>query len=118
MKLHIYEDLSDGIINKQEYADFRNQYNLMLDEKNAALERVRREKKDAEVSGDTERAWVTLFSRYEGIEELSRRVLMALVDRIYVYEGHCVEVSFKYGDEYGRAEEFVERNTQLLRQAQ
>ena len=86
MKLRIYEDLSDGVITKKEYADFRNQYTAMLDEKNAALERVRREKKNASVSGDTERAWVTLFRRYEGIDALTRRALMALVDKVFMAE--------------------------------
>ena len=118
MKLRIYEDLSDGVITKKEYADFRNQYTAMLDEKNAALERVRREKKDATVSRDTERAWVTLFRRYEGIEALTRRVLMALVDKVFIYEKHGVEVSFKYGDEYRRVTEFIGKNADLLPLAQ
>lgn len=74
------------MINKKENADFRNQYTTMLDEKYAALERVRREKKDASVTGDTERAWVTLFRKYEGVEALTRRVLMALVDKVFIYE--------------------------------
>jgi hypothetical protein len=118
MKLRIYEDLSDGVITKKEYADFRNQYTAMLDEKNATLERVRREKKDASVSGDTERAWVTLFRRYEGIDALTRRALMALVDKVFIYEKHGVEVSFKYGDEYRRATEFIGKNADLLPLAQ
>lgn len=116
MKLRIYEDLSDGVITKSEYADFRNQYTVMLDEKNSALERVRREKKEASVTGDTERAWVTLFRRYEGLDALTRRALMALVDKVFVYEKHGIEVSFKYGDEYRRAAEFIDRNADLLPQ--
>ena len=96
MKLRTYEDLSSGVIDKSEYADFRKQYTAMIDEKNATLERVRREKKDASVSGDTERAWVTLFRRYEGIDALTRRALMALVDKVFIYEKHGVEVAEGY----------------------
>ena len=118
MKLRIYEDLSDGVITKKEYVDFRNQYMAMLDEKNATLERVCREKKDASVTGDTERAWVTLFRRYEGIDALTRRALMALVDKVFIYEKHGVEVAFKYGDEYRRASEFIGKNADLLPLAQ
>ena len=114
MKLKIYEDLTDGVITKEEYSSFRNQYTTRLEEKEAALERTRREKKDASVSGGDERTWVTLFQQYENINELTRRALMALVDKIYIYEGHKVEVSFKYGDEYRRIEDYVERNAELL----
>lgn len=109
MKLRIYEDLASGVIDKKEYAEFREQYALRMEEKSAALERVRRESKDASVSGQTEKAWVALFREYENIEELNRRVLMALVDKILIYEGHVVEVLFQYGDEYQRALEVAEK---------
>ena len=107
MRLRTYEDFSAGVISKSEYMDFRKQYKDMIDEKSEALERVRKERDEASVSGDSERAWVALFREYDGIEEVSRRVLMALVDRIYVYEGHSVEVVFKYGDEYERALKYI-----------
>ena len=110
MKLRLYEDLSDGVIDKKEYADFREQYTALIEEKSAALERVRREQKDAEVCGETQHAWVALFRQYENIEELTRRALMALVDKIYVYEKHVVEVSFKYRDEFCRMEEVVDQS--------
>lgn len=106
-KRRLYEDLSDGVIDKKEYMDFRNQYTSMIEDKEAALERVKRESREASLNGDVEKAWVTLFRQYENIETLSRRVLMALVDRILVYENHSVEVVFKYGDEYRRMAEAV-----------
>lgn len=109
MKLRIYEDLTCGVIDKKEYAEFREQYALRIEEKTAALERVRRESKDASVSEQAEKAWVALFRENENIKELSRRVLMALVDKIIIYEGHVVEVLFQYGDEYQRAVELAER---------
>ena len=114
MKLRIYEDLTDGVITKKEYTSFRNQYTARLEEKEAALEHIRREKRDASASGGDERAWVTLFKQYENVNELTRRVLMALVDKIYVYEGHKIEVSFKYGDEFRRIEDIIEKNAELL----
>lgn len=107
MKLRLYEDLTDGVIDKKEYADFREQYSQLIEEKSAALERVRREQKNSELSGEAERVWVTLFRQYENVEELTRRVLLALVDRIYVHGDHAVEVLFKYGDEFGRMRDTV-----------
>ncbi len=56
--------------------------------------------------------------RYEGIDALTRRALMALVDKVFIYEKHGVEVSFKYGDEYRRAREFLGKNADLLPLAQ
>lgn len=108
MKLRLYEDLADGVINKKEYMEFRNQYTKLLEDKQGALERVQREYKDSCIAGkDIERAWVAMFREFESVEELNRRVLMAIVDKVLIYENHVVEVCFKYGDEFRRYEEFV-----------
>ena len=58
-------------------------------------------------TGTSERNWVTLFKQYENIDELNRRLLMALVDRILIYEDHAIEIVFKYKDEYQQTLEYV-----------
>ena len=107
LKLRLYEDLSDGIIDKSEYFDFRNSYTRIIEEKHEALLRVQKEMKQTVTTGTTERNWVTLFKQYENIEELNRRVLMALVDRILIHENHVIEIVFKYKDEYQQTLEYV-----------
>ena len=37
--------------------------------------------------GSQNRAWVQVFAQYENVQELDRRLLLALVDRILIYEG-------------------------------
>ena len=78
-----------------------------IEEKQEALLRVKKEMKQSVATGATERNWVTLFKQYENIEELNRRVLMALVDRILIYEDHAIEIVFKYKDEYQQTLEYV-----------
>ena len=107
LKLRLYEDLSDGIIDKSEYFDFRNSYTKIIEEKQETLLRVKKEMKQVVATGTTERNWVTLFKQYENIDELNRRVLMALVDRVLVYEDHAIEIIFKYRDEYQQTLEYV-----------
>ena len=107
LKLRLYEDLSDGIIDKAEYFEFRNSYSKIIEDKQEALLRVRKEMKQTVNTGTTERNWVTLFKQYENIEELNRRVLMSLVDRILIYENHVIEIVFKYKDEYQQTLEYV-----------
>ena len=45
LKLRLYEDLSDGIIDKSEYFEFRNSYTKIIEEKQEALLRVKKEMK-------------------------------------------------------------------------
>lgn len=63
--------------------------------------------KQTVATGTSERNWVMLFKQYENIDELNRRVLMALVDRILIYENHTIEIVFKYRDEYQQTLEYV-----------
>ena len=107
LKLRLYEDLSDGIITKDEYMEFRNRYTEIIDQKKAALERVKREWKESSITGITERNWVTVFKEYENIEALNRRVLLALVDKVLIHEDHAVTVVFKYKDEFAQAVEYM-----------
>lgn len=107
LKLRLYEDLSDGVIDKTEYFEFRNSYTKIIEEKQEAILRVKKEMKQTVATGTTERNWVTLFKQYENIDELNRRVLMALVDRILIYENHTIEIVFKYRDEYQQTLEYV-----------
>ena len=107
LKLRLYEDLSDGIIDKSEYFEFRNSYTKIIEEKQEALLRVKKEMNQSVTTGTSERNWVTLFKQYENIDELNRRVLMALVDRILIYENHAIEIVFKYKDEYQQTLEYV-----------
>ena len=109
LKLRLYEDLSDGVIDKGEYMEFRSRYTDMIAEKKEALDRVKREWKDASVTGIPQRQWAALFKEHENIAGLDRRVLMALVDRVLVHEGHGVEIRFKYRDEFRQAEEYAAR---------
>ncbi len=106
-KLRLYEDLADGVIDKSEYAEFREQYNNAISEKEVSILRVRKEHQLLTSTGTTERNWVTLFKQYENIEALNRRILMALVDRILIYENHGIEIVFKYKDEYQQTLDYV-----------
>ena len=98
---------SEGIINKTEYTDFRENYRGLIAEKQEALKRLEREQRDAAAMGSQNRAWVQVFAQYENVQELDRRILLALVDKIFIYEDKRVEIVFRYRDEFARAMEAV-----------
>ena len=75
LKLGLYENFIGGVIDKSEYFEFRNSYTKIIEDKQEALLRVKKEMKQAVTTGTTERNWVTLFKQYENVEELNRRVL-------------------------------------------
>ena len=50
-------------------------YTKIIEDKQDALLRVKKEMKQTVTTGTTERNWVTLFKQYENVEELNSRVL-------------------------------------------
>ena len=107
LELGLYENFVDGIINKTEYTDFRENYRGQIEEKQAALQRLKREQQDAAAMGSQKRAWVQVFAQYENVQELDRRLLVALVDKVFIYEDKRVEIAFRYRDEFDRALEIA-----------
>lgn len=107
LKLGLYENFIGGVIDKSEYFEFRNSYTKTIEGKQDALLRVKKEMKQTVTTGTTERNWVMLFKQYENVEELNRRVLMSLVDRILIHENHAIEIVFKYRDEYQQTLEYI-----------
>lgn len=103
LELRLYEDFADGIINKTEYTDFRENYRGLIAEKQEAVKRLHREQQDAAAMGSQNRVWVQVFAQYENIQELDRRILLALVDKIFIYEDKRIEIVFRYRDEFARA---------------
>ncbi|MFI3238871.1 MAG: recombinase family protein [Lachnospiraceae bacterium] len=107
LKQRLYEDFTDGIISKDEYFEFRNTYTNLLVEKELAKKKLEKECNEAVAIGTGNKNWVMLFKSYENIDVLNRRVLMALVDKVRIYEKHGIEIVFKYVDEYKQAVSYV-----------
>ena len=69
LKLGLYENFIGGVIDKSEYFEFRNSYTKIIEGKQDALLRVKKEMKQTVTTGTTERNWVTLFKQYENVED-------------------------------------------------
>lgn len=51
------------------------------------------------------------FTKHQNIDQLSRELLVELVDHIKVYENGNISVRFKFADEFRRIAEYIEINT-------
>lgn len=107
----LYESLNDGIINREEYLDLKKTYTRRREDAERQAEGIR-EEMEHELSRSTEgRGWMEQFRRYQNITELDRSIVVSLIERIYVFRSHRVEIVYRWHDEFQALEE-------LLRQAQ
>ena len=54
--------------------------------------------------------WIERFRKQKGITELSRDIMLELIDCIYVKENGDITIKFKFEDELKRYLEYIEYN--------
>ena len=63
-------------------------------------------------------AAISLLKISSNIEKLTREVIVALIDMIYIYEDKKIKIAFKYQNPFKEAREYIENNQNLLEKEQ
>jgi len=106
----IYEDWKDGEISQSDYRQMRDDYNRQEAAIQMVLENLKTERDETANGIDLENPFLTAFRKHENIGELTREVLIDLVDHIKVFGNGDISVRFKFSDEYRRIAEYIEAN--------
>ena len=109
----LYESLQDKIITKDEYLQMKTQYNSLRDDAEAAIVGLSREIEDIISCGSEKNQWIERFREYHDFDELSRRMVITLVDVITVHPGSRLDVLFRYRYDYERALSFATAVSQI-----
>ena len=113
LKLSVYEDFKDGILDKQEYTDFNALYTAKLVCAQTAVCKLSNDIESI-MSGNSEtQKWIEEFSKYRNITELTRKALVSLVERITVSEGGVIDITFQYSDKFQAIIELVSRMSRM-----
>jgi len=117
MKLALYPDWKNGDISKEEYQSLKEQFDTQLLYIEETIKNINREIGEYEKGVDNNNAFIANFSKYTGIEKLTREMLIELVEYIYVHEGGGITIQFKFSDEFEQAVEFMENNKEMTESA-
>ena len=107
--MRLYENLSEGMINQQEYFQFKNSYTAKIEEAQEAIAVLEKERSQVIEGNRRDSIWIGVFTRYANIQSLDRKAVVELIDHIDVYEGNRIEITFKYEDECARAIKYIRR---------
>lgn len=87
---------------------FGKRYDARMKEAEEAVQHLEAEIENL-VNGNTgEQQWISHFKEYRNIDGLTRKLVVALVDRIEVYEGKRIHIFFKFQMEYDSARMLVQ----------
>lgn len=94
----LYEDLKDGIVSKEDYAELYEGYNNRRKKAEDAVRKIRSHIKDVLEAKTDKYEWLRYFKEYQNISELSRAAAVELIDRVRVFDKQHIEVEFAFED--------------------
>ena len=110
-KQSLYQDWKDGEITQQDYRDMKADYERQTIALTDVLTRLNAERAELANGVKSEHPALVAFTKHQNIDQLSRELLVELVDHIKVYENGNISVRFKFADEFRRIAEYIEINT-------
>ena len=108
LKVSVYEDLKDGLVDKEEYLSIRQEFDARRKAALASIGQLKLEMERMAERNGRRHEWIELFVKHRGIRSLVRSVVVELVEEIRVYEGKRMEVKFRYEDRYLEAVKLLE----------
>ena len=108
--MSLYENLADGIIDRDEYARLKQNYSGRAAECEKQMDALQESLVQIKEHGGEHREWMTRFRKHQNITELERSIAVALIDRILIYKDNRVEVHFRFEDEFAWQMDILKRS--------
>ncbi len=97
--MSLYENLADGIIDREEYTRLKASFTARADEAEKQMDALRETLTDIQNHG-TENTWMNEFIKRQGLSSLDRAVVVALIDKILIHSNDVVEIIYRWQDEF------------------
>lgn len=101
-KLKLYENLQEGMIGQDEYFLFKKSYAMKIQETEHAIAAIEAEREQMVNNNRKQMSWTEVFKQYQNITEVTRNVVVDLIDHIEIMEGKGIHVIFRYHDNWDR----------------
>ena len=108
--MSLYENLADGIIDRDEYARLKQNYAGRCAECEKQMETLQETITQIKEHGGEHREWMAQFREHLNITELERSIVVALIDRILIFKDNRVEVRFRFADEFAWQTDILRRS--------
>lgn len=111
-KLAAYEHFVDQVITKEEYRSHVSRYSAKLQKVEKTILKRQQEIEDIANNKTPTNLWIENFKLYQNIEQLTRKVVVSLISKVYVYENGKIDIHFKHQVEYDSAIRFIDSASQ------
>lgn len=108
LRLGLYEDLKAELLDKDEYDTLKAELTERIEDATASIEYLNSEKRELLEGITQQQAWIEQFRQYENISEVTRKMVIHMVERINVFEDSTIEIVFRHQDQIKEILEFID----------
>ena len=107
LKIGIYEDLKDGLLDKEEYQKLKAEFDSRIAEVDAAVKELKRQIAGLEGSRSANASWMNYFQQFGRLEQLTRWAAAIIINKILVYEDNRIKITFNFEADLNRIQEIL-----------
>ena len=111
LRLGIYEDLRAGLLDRSEYESLKKELAERIAEATAAIEKLNKEKREILDGVSKQQSWIEQFRQYENVTELTRPMVIHLIERINISEDSNIEIVFRHRNQIEEILRFISEQT-------
>ena len=111
LRLGIYEDLRAGLLDSSEYESLKKELAERIAEATAAIEKLNKEKREILDGVSKQQSWIEQFRQYENVTELTRPMVIHLIERINIFEDSNIEIVFRHRNQIEEILRFISEQT-------
>ena len=108
IKLELYEDLKGGLISKEEYHSFKEDYDIRIQSIKQQISNLVSQRNAIQGGLTSAQGWFAQFRKYENIEKLTRLAIVSLIERVEINDNKDIHVKFRHADQFAAALEYLE----------
>ena len=103
-----YEDFRSQFITREEYETFKVQFNRNLSEAQKAMEKLIEEQNSIQCGLSQQQGWLGQFRQYENIREITRSVVVHLIERVAIHKDQSIDVVLRHQDQFAAIFHFLQ----------
>lgn len=107
LKIGIYEDLKDGLLDKEEYQKLKAEFDSRIAEAEAAVKELKWQITELEESHSANAPWMNYFQQFGCLEQLTRWTAAIIINKILVYEDNRIKITFNFEADLNRIQEIL-----------
>lgn len=106
-KTRLYEDLSEGILSKEEYFFAKESYEKDYETLSSQFDSLVQERAEYREMVSLENKWIRMMKNIQDVSKLSQALIDTVIERVLVYEGGTIEIVMKYQDIFELTRDYV-----------